>query len=80
MPGLDGNGPEGKGTMTGRGLGRCKDGEFKSPPGFGRGPCRGFGYGRGRGARRGYRPYHGRGFGRFGLAVDPTDPESKKSK
>lgn len=74
MPGFDGKGPEGKGSMTGRGFGRCKDDRELRSPIFGRGRGSGRGFGRGQGC--GYRPYHGRGFGRFGLAYDPTDPES----
>ncbi len=42
MPGFDGTGPAGQGTMTGRGLGPC-----------GCGMCRGFG--RGFGRRLGFR-------------------------
>ena len=41
MPGYDGTGPEGRGPMTGRGMGPC-----------GRGFGRGFGRGRGRGFGR----------------------------
>ena len=51
MPGFDGTGPQGRGPMTGRGLGPC---------GSGRAFRRGFGRGFGRGFRRGV----GRGFGR----------------
>ncbi|MDX9928591.1 MAG: DUF5320 domain-containing protein [Bacteroidales bacterium] len=71
MPGFDQTGPEGKGPMTGRRLGRCtnygeksgsKDKESNNdienlPPG--RGAGRGSGPGRGRGAGGG-----GRGRGR----------------
>lgn len=71
MPGLDGRGPNGNGSMTGRGLGRCK-GNYADNNNqansdipiqnnnnlFGRG----FGRGMGRGmSNRGGR---GRGFGR----------------
>lgn len=62
MPGLDGTGPMGQGSQTGRGLGRCNpanknvDNETIQRPmggafgrGFGRGMGRGFG---GRGFRR----------------------------
>ncbi len=71
MPGLDGKGPEGKGSMTGRGLGRCKDVGTNSPM-FGRG--RGFGQGRGLG--RGF----GRGFGRFGFNRTGNDSENKNKE
>lgn len=60
MPGLDGTGPRGEGSNSGRGLGRChstnnkiNDREhmngYKSQRGLGRGCGRGFG---GRGFRR----------------------------
>ena len=59
MPFGDRTGPEGRGPMTGRGVGYCSD---ANTPGnvatYGTG--RGFGRGFGRGARRGF----GRGFGR----------------
>jgi len=49
MPRGDGTGPNGQGSMTGRGLGYCAG--FNAPgfmnPGFGRGMGRGFGRGRG---------------------------------
>jgi hypothetical protein len=56
MPALNGTGPQGRGSRTGRGLGYC-------PPGYGRrylsrgfrGFARGFGLGRGRGFGRGWR-------------------------
>ena len=41
MPGFDGTGPAGQGTMTGRGLGPCGCGMRR---GFGRGFGRGLGY------------------------------------
>jgi len=53
MPGFDRTGPEGRGSMTGRGAGYCAGNET---PRFAN---RGFGYGRGRGVARG----SGRGFG-----------------
>lgn len=47
MPNLDGTGPNGQGSMTGRGLGPC-----------GRGLARGSGFGRGSGRRMGFNcPY-----------------------
>ena len=60
MPGGDNSGPEGRGPMSGRGLGYCagygEPGWTADAPGMGRGR----GYGRGRGFGRGW----GRGFGR----------------
>lgn len=46
MPGRDGSGPLGKGSMTGRGMGICKNGAGRNKMGAGLG-C-GFGAGRGR--------------------------------
>lgn len=46
MPGMDRTGPEGKGPMTGRKMGKC-EGASPQQQGFGRG----FGMGRGRGRR-----------------------------
>lgn len=62
MPGRDRTGPEGRGSMTGRGLGGCADGER---PG-------GQGYGRGRGGGRGFGFQHGFGFG-GGRRFNPAD-------
>ena len=68
MPGGDGTGPMGAGSMTGRGLGICKDANaVKCGAGLG------MGLGLGLGCRRGF----GRGFGR-GLAVDPTVSKTQK--
>jgi len=58
MPGFDRNGPEGRGPLTGRGLGPCGRGLGSgrgSGRGFGRGPGRGFGRAFGRGMGRGFR-------------------------
>ena len=55
MPGRDGTGPLGRGSLTGRGLGLCQG--FNAGSGFqGRGlQCRrGFGYGFSGGIRRGW--------------------------
>ncbi len=61
MPRGDGTGPEGKGPMTGRGLGNCSsDNAAGNVPVGGRGLGRGLGRGAGRGAGRGL----GRGLGR----------------
>lgn len=52
MPNLDRTGPEGKGSKTGRGMGKCRrDSNSEGPQNSGMG--RGLGRGRG----------HGRGFG-----------------
>lgn len=45
MPGLDKTGPQGQGSMTGRGVGNCGSGKGLRM-GFGR--CRGYGRGLGR--------------------------------
>ncbi|MDG6220014.1 MAG: DUF5320 family protein [Candidatus Thermoplasmatota archaeon] len=83
MPGYDGTGPRGEGSMTGWGMGNCAvqvDAADSGRPiapgyvrgrGYGRGYGRGFGFGRGRGCGRGFgrggRGY-GRGYGRgFGF-------------
>jgi len=61
MPGFDRTGPEGQGSRTGRGLGRCNPdskNDDRSQDDFR--PGRGFGWGRGRGRGRG----RGFGFGR----------------
>ena len=66
MPGFDRTGPEGRGSMTGRGAGYCAGNET---PRF---TNRGFGYGRGRGVMRGL----GRGFGfGWGRRVTPLYPQ-----
>lgn len=60
MPGMNGMGPEGQGSRTGRGLGACAPGS--APParrGLGRGVL-----GRGRGFGRGFGGGYGRGRGR----------------
>ena len=44
MPGYDGTGPNGQGSLTGRGMGPCGAGAGR---GFGRGMGRGRGFGRG---------------------------------
>lgn len=49
MPGFDKTGPEGKGPMTGRGMGPCNP---NTPKDLGRGLGRGRGRGRGRGLGR----------------------------
>jgi len=62
MPGRDGTGPRGLGSMTGRGLGYCTGVNapmvgFGYGRGFGRGYGRGFGLGAGRGIRGGWGYY-----------------------
>ena len=57
MPGLDGTGPMGQGSMTGRRMGNCvsqNDVDASSPMGFGRGAGRGLRCGNG-GRGRGFR-------------------------
>jgi len=70
MPFRDRTGPEGKGSMTGRGAGDCGSGEKviaqNSGFGRGRGAGRGFGRGRGRGDRG-----RGRGFSGVPVVVSP---------
>lgn len=54
MPNLDRTGPEGKGPMTGRGLGRCKqkpDDDMNTAFGRGMGMRRRTGGGQGKGSR-----------------------------
>jgi hypothetical protein len=68
MPGRNGTGPMGAGSMTGRGLGACTG---VNAVGYGSG--RGMGYGRGFSSRRG----HGRGFGR-GVSIYETSPRTQK--
>jgi len=68
MPGRDGTGPMGAGSMTGRGLGLCAGGAVGY--GTGRGPGLGLGWRRGLGC--------GRGFGRqFAPAQWPDDVSQK---
>lgn len=72
MPGLNRKGPEGKGSMTGRGLGKCNPQnendqiEPNTENDEARGSARGLGRGRGRGFRRGFgnQGGGGRGMGR----------------
>jgi hypothetical protein len=74
MPGFDGTGPLGAGSMTGRGLGPCG-------AGYGRGWSRGFGRGLGRGYGRGFgygRGYGARMFPWYDQAVSPTVTEEKE--
>lgn len=72
MPGLDGKGPEGQGSQTGRGLGKCNPNnqnpenqaameEFRA----GRGRRRGFGFNRSESAGKGCGRGFGGGRGRF---------------
>ena len=64
MPGFDGTGPTGAGSMTGGARGFCKPAGVGYPKSFGKGMGFGHGsrggYGAGMGMRRGF----GRGFGR----------------
>lgn len=78
MPGRDRTGPEGRGSLTGRGLGGCADGDRLGGQGYGQGygrgfgPGRGRGFGRGRGGGRGFGFQHGFGFG-GGRRFNPAD-------
>ena len=57
MAGLNGTGPQGKGSLTGGGQGPCPrpaSGRPVSPAGFGRGAGRGAGFGKGFGLGRGF--------------------------
>ncbi len=54
MPGYDGTGPQGRGPVTGRGLGFCATGQPRRFYGIGFGRGGGFGRGRGRGWRHMY--------------------------
>ncbi|MFI4910479.1 MAG: DUF5320 domain-containing protein [Sedimentisphaeraceae bacterium JB056] len=56
MPGFDGTGPMGKGPLTGRQMGNCRQPQtaFSGGRGFGRGMGRGLGAGRNSGLRRGF--------------------------
>ena len=56
MPGGNGTGPQGRGPLTGRGMGNCSGSNASNSASYGRG----FGFGAGRGGGRG----GGRGFGR----------------
>jgi Family of unknown function (DUF5320) len=67
MPGFDGTGPMGAGSMTGGARGFCNPAYAVYGPAYGRGFGCGRGYGRGvsrgRGARRGFGPAFGMGRG-----------------
>jgi len=65
MPGGDRTGPEGQGSMTGRGLGYCLG---SNSPGFAFGRGRGFGRGFGRG-------YWGRGRGFWRRGFYPSESQ-----
>jgi len=63
MPNFNGTGPNGAGSMTGRGLGRCGGTRAFDAPAGTRGYGRGEGFGRGCGGGRGGNRGHGRGMG-----------------
>ncbi|MBD3211930.1 MAG: hypothetical protein GF311_04905 [Candidatus Lokiarchaeota archaeon] len=70
MPGGDGTGPAGQGSMTGRGLGYCAG---YSSPGFTKGPGMGMAWGWGRGRGRGAWGYgRGMAWGRGGRFRSPA--------
>ena len=58
MPGFDGTGPMGAGSMTGGRRGYCNPATAGTMPFYG-----GYGYGRGLGLRRGFRGGYGPGMG-----------------
>ncbi|WP_028580888.1 DUF5320 domain-containing protein [Desulfogranum japonicum] len=60
MPGFDGSGPVGQGSMTGRAMGRCNPAAAESSAGAWSGYGRGMACRRGRGGRGGFA---GRGMG-----------------
>ena len=66
MPKKDGTGPQGRGSRTGRGLGRCNPtGQASVLPGQGgMGSGRGAGRGRGKGTGQGFDRGQGKGRGR----------------
>ncbi len=61
MPGRDQTGPEGKGPLTGRQLGNCRETNANNEMPFNRG-IKGLGLGLGRGIRQGNGPGQGRRF------------------
>ena len=63
MPGFDGTGPMGAGSMTGGARGFCNPAYAGYGPVYGGGFCYGRSYGRGRGFRRGFAPSLARGRG-----------------
>ena len=69
MPGRDGTGPAGAGSMTGRGLGFCSDRQF-----YKRNAGRGQGLGPGLACRRGF----GGGFGRGCASFQDSDKTPKE--
>lgn len=71
MPGGNRMGPEGRGPMTGRGLGLCAGNAAPGYAVYGRGYGRGMGFGRGAGWGRGMA--YGGGFGRFRAYEQPIE-------
>lgn len=72
MPGRDGTGPQGQGPLTGRGAGYCNDDKAVNKSFFG--------YGRGRGAGRGFYRIGrgGRVFGYRGLRRNQNTPNNPR--
>ena len=64
MPGYDRTGPEGQGSKTGRGLGRCNPNNKSEDQAANEEFPRGFGMRRGRKLGRGFRHERGHGLGR----------------
>ncbi len=79
MPGGDGTGPNGFGSMTGRGLGLCAG---YNNPGFtkGRGTRRGFGRGFGRGRGRRIMPVYNQSIGQEAYTPEDEIKCLKKEK
>lgn len=79
MPGLDGTGPMGQGTGTGRGLGNCKPAnDTKDNTNISRPMGGAFGRGFGRGMGRGFsNGFAGRGFRRSKFTNNNNNQEGK---
>ncbi len=90
MPNLDGTGPEGRGPLTGRKMGRCRDKDSSANQvnekdefiyGRGRGGRPrggGFGFGGGKGRGRGFGRGYGRGYGNGRRFEDDSPNNSSK--
>lgn len=70
MPGRNGTGPVGQGSMTGRGMGFCTGARPANYNRFGYGMGYGRGVGRGLGLRRGYGQYYN--------DIEPVEYKSRK--
>ena len=84
MPGGNGTGPQGRGPLTGRGMGNCSGNNPPNSTAYGRGygTGRGFGAGRGmgRGMGRGFGGGYNRGYGwRYQMPVQITPEEQARN-